>query len=146
MPSIIMTKILFEYTDFAGEYALEGAWAEPSEAGTCRLDNILFYAPGYALGDTVAVEERFGEWYVTGLVTESGHSTVRVLFAEENAVGPTRVALRAMGCDSELSNLPNLVAVDIPSSVSYAEIKQFLEDGEQANKWEYEEACLAHSV
>lgn len=141
-----MTKILFEYTDAAGEYALESAWAEPCETGTYRLDNILFYAPEYALGDVVAVEERSSEWYVTGLVAESGHSTVRVLFTDESAVGPTRLALQGMGCDSELSNLPILLAVDIPPSVLYAEIKQFLEVGVRANKWGYEEACLAHSV
>lgn len=140
------TKILFEYTDLAGDYALESAWAEPCEAGTYRLDNILFYAPEYALGDEVAVEERSGEWYVTGLVAESGHSTVRVLFTEESAVRPTQAALQALGCDSELSNLPILLAVDIPSSVSYAEVKQYLEAGVQANKWGYEEACLAHRV
>ena len=142
----MMTKILFEYTDLAGDYALESAWAEPCEAGTYRLDNILFYAPEYALGDVVAVEERLGEWYVTGLVAESGHSTVRVLFTEKGEVLPTQAALQALGCDSELSNIPILLAVDIPPSVLYAEIKVFLEAGVQANKWGYEEACLAHAV
>ena len=137
-------KIIFEYYDFEENYALESAWAEKVDAGH-RLDNILFYAKEYALGDIVSTENRNGELYVTGLVSESGHSTIRILFNQEQLVISTIEKLQSLGCDSEISNLPNLIAVDIPPSISYSKIKEFLEEGLINEIWGYEEACLAHN-
>jgi hypothetical protein len=140
-----MEKIIFEYKDNNEEYALESAWAEKVTGGY-KLDNILFYAPEYSWGDIVKIEERNGELYVTGLVEESGHSTVRVLFNNKEDVQPTRDALKLLGCDSELSNIPLLISVDIPNTVDYKPIKQFLDEGEANERWGYEESCLAHNT
>ena len=41
-----------------------------------------------------------------------------------------------------MSDLPRLVAVDVPPHVPYEGIKTFLEQGEQAGQFEYQEACL----
>lgn len=137
-------KILFEHSNNAkDEYAIESAWAEKVE-GYYKLDNILFYAPEYSWGDIVNVEDRHGELYVTELVQESGHSTVRILFSDEKDVQPTRNQLKQMGCDSEISDVSILISVDIPPTVSYSSVKQFLETGELDGKWGYEEACIAH--
>ena len=140
-----MEKIIFEYNDANDEYALESAWAEKL-GDEYKLDNILFYALGYALGDIVSVEDRNGRHYVTGIIEESGHSTIRVLFNNKDDVQPTRDRLKAMGCDSELSDIPILISVDIPTNVDYKIIKQFLEEGKENQIWAYEEACLAHSI
>jgi Domain of unknown function (DUF4265) len=135
-------KVIFEHSNANGEYELESAWA--TKVGDhYKLDNILFYAPEYSLGDIVSVEERSGELYVIGLVKESGHSTVRILFNDQKDVQSTRDQLKKMGCDSELSNIPTLIAVDIPPQVNYANIRDFLEGG-KSGKWGYEESCLAH--
>lgn len=136
-------KIIFEYEDFEGNYALESAWAEMA-GNNYRLDNILFYASEYSLGDVVSVEDREGELYVTGLVVESGHSTIRILFTREEFVSNARDELKLLGCDSEVSNISTLVSVDIPSNIVYSEIKEFLEKGVKDGKWGYEESCLAH--
>lgn len=66
-----MNKIIFKYTDLNEEYALESAWAEKK---------------GYSFGDAVSVENRNGELYVTGLVEESGHSTVRIIFNSDETI------------------------------------------------------------
>lgn len=50
-----------------------------------------------------------------------------------------------MGCDSEISDQPRLVAVDISPSVLYKEIKGYLDEGEVNGKWDYQEACLSTS-
>jgi hypothetical protein len=121
---------------------LESAWATPVKGGF-KLDNILFYATGYALSDVVAVKEKQGELYVSDLVLASGHSTVRVVFLGEADLAYWRQFFDTLGCASEISNLPRLVAFDIPASVNYNEIKKVLEMGEADGKWEYEEACLA---
>lgn len=136
-------KIIFEHQNNADDrYELESAWA--TKIGEYfRLDNILFYAPEYSFGDIVSVEERSGELYVIGLVKESGHSTVRILFNDRGDVQNTRDQLKKMGCDSEISNVPTLIALDIPPQVNYASVREFLEEGVKNEKWGYEESCLA---
>lgn len=142
-----MVKILFEhYNNANNEYELESAWAKKVEDGY-KLDSILFYAKEYSWGDVVSVEESNGELYVTGLVKESGHSTVRILFEEKDIVQSTRDQLKEIGCESEISNIPILVSVDVPPQIDYyGSIKPFLDCGEDEGKWRYEEACLAHQA
>lgn len=136
-------KILFEHENTPeGGYGIESAWAVPID-GYYKLDNILFYAKDYSLGDIVDVENRNGELFVVGLVKESGHSTIRIIFNDLKDVAPTREYLNARGCESEVSDVKILISVDIPPTVGYKEIKEFLEDGERVGKWNYEEACIA---
>ncbi|TWJ02585.1 uncharacterized protein DUF4265 [Mucilaginibacter frigoritolerans] len=138
-----MEKIIFEYQDFNDDYALESAWAEKTDQGY-KLLNILFYAKGYAWGDIVSVEERNGQLYVTDLIEESGHSTIRIIFFKNELVKSTSEHLLTMGCSYEGSNIPALVSFDIPADVDYKPIKEFLKQGEASELWSYEEACLAH--
>lgn len=139
-----MEKILFEYTDFNDAYAIESAWAEKI-GDHYKLNNILFYAPEYSWGDIVSVEEKDGELFVTGLIEESGHTTVRIIFYDEEVLEPTVTWLQKMGCSYEGSNISSLIAVDIPSAVDYSLIRQFLDEGERNEKWGFEESCLAHT-
>lgn len=137
-------KILFEHFNTPeSDYGIESAWAVPF-GKNFKLDNILFYAPEYSLGDIVSVEVRNGEYYVTGLVQESGHSTVRIIFSKQEILNQVRLQLKELGCDSEISDVPVLISVDIPPEVDYAVVKRFLEEGEAQSKWSYEEACIAH--
>lgn len=137
------TKILFEHDNaLEGGYGIESAWAIPI-GEHFQLDNILFYAKEFALGDIVNTEIRDGDRFVIGLVKESGHSTIRMLFENEDEISETRKQLSKLGCDSEISNIPTLIAVDIPPNVEYTAIRSYLELGEQEGKWSYEEACIA---
>jgi len=140
-----MEKIIFEYYNLENEYALESAWAEKI-GDNYKLNNVLFYASGYSWGDIVEVEERSGELFVTGLVKESGHTTLRIIFYEENIIKPTMDQLEQMQCSWEGSNFPRLVSVDIAPEVDYTVIKKFLDEGERKDMWSYEESCLAHSA
>lgn len=137
-------KILFEhYNTPENEYGIESAWAIPV-GENFKLDNILFYAPEYSLGDVVSVEDRNGELFVNGLVQESGHSTVRVILSDKADVVPLREQLKKLGCDSEISDVSILISVDIPPEVDYSIIKNLLVEGENLSKWSYEESCIAH--
>jgi hypothetical protein len=69
---------------------------------------------------------------------------VRVLFSNTNTLTPLIQKLKKMGCTSELSNLPNLIAIDIPPSVSYRKVITELDNGEKAGDWEYEEGCISN--
>jgi hypothetical protein len=135
---------LFEHHNTPeGIYGIESAWAIPV-GEYFKLDNILFYAPEYSLNDIVNVENRNGELFVIGLIKESGHSTVRIIFNNEKDVAPTREYLKSIGCDSEISDVKILISVDISSEVNYQNVKEYLEQGEKLFKWSFEEACIAH--
>lgn len=138
-----MEKILFEYRDLNGGYAIESAWAE-KVGNYYKLNNILFYASNYSWGDIVKVENRNGELYVIGLVKESGHSTIRIIFYKKEDIDPTIERLKDMGCDFEGSNIPSLISVDVPPEVNYSDVRQFLDVGEENEMWSYQESCLAH--
>jgi hypothetical protein len=138
-------KIFFEYENTSnGEYEIESAWALPLGNNKYKLDNILFYAPEYSLGDIVKVEHRGEEPFVVGVVEESGHSTVRILFNDIDNVQTVRMYLDEIGCSSEISNIPILISVDIPPDKKYSDIKKYLDLGESEGKWSYEESCISH--
>ena len=48
-------------------------------------------------------------------------------------------------CESEVLQARNIIAVNIPKSVNYLPIKEYLEAGEKIGKWNYEESCLEHN-
>lgn len=135
------SKILFAH-NFFEEPGIESAWAKKVELGY-QLDNILFYAKNYALNDIINAKEIDGALYVNELIQESGHSTVRVLLENLEDVQNLRNELESMGCSTELSNLPKLVALDIPPEVSYSHIQAYLDQGMEDEKWEYQEAAIA---
>jgi hypothetical protein len=137
-------KVLLDIERDDGTHEVESVWALGEEGGY-RLDNIPFYARGFALGDVVsAAVDAAGLLRCTGLVTPSGHSTIRLWFADAKDVQKVRDELRAMGCSSEL-DLPRLVAVDVPPQIPYRRIQKYLDDKERASVFEYQEACLGQS-
>lgn len=138
----VRLKMLFEYEDFENQYALESMWVFSTQLGY-KIDNIPFYVKGFAYGDIVSAKELEGELYANELVKESGHSTIRILFNSIEEVSGVREYLKNLGCESEISDLPILVAVDIPPSVAYNNIKTYLDIGEEKDLWSYQEACIA---
>ena len=88
-------KILFKHCAFNEDDEsdcedIESAWAKV-EGDSYVLDNILFYAREYSLGDVISAVEKDGDLYASGLIRESGHSTIRVLFYDieaKNRVSP----------------------------------------------------------
>lgn len=139
-----LVKILFEYEQSLQAASTESMWATPTPDGY-QIDNIPFYAREVALGDVVSARPASdGALIFDRLVRPSGHSTVRLWFAAEHQdqVQGVRDHLRTLGCASELSDLPRLVAVDVPPEIDYAAIRVVLEDYERRAICEFEEACL----
>jgi hypothetical protein len=48
-----------------------------------------------------------------------------------------------LGCESEQSHIPKLVAVEIPGTVSMAQVAAMLDEGAETGRWEYRKACCA---
>jgi len=54
-----------------------------------------------------------------------------VILFDENKVQTTRDHLKKMGCSSELSHIPKLIAIDIPPKINVQCITHFLAEGEK---------------
>ena len=112
-------KVRFIYENSDGGTEVESMWTIEREDGY-EIDNIPFFAKSLAVGDLVAARRD-----KDGLLW----------FAR-------MIRLGRMGCESELSDIPELVAVDIPPTVKYEEVKSLLDEGEREGCFEYQEACI----
>jgi hypothetical protein len=152
-----MVKIGFRLERDADDYPpadWEWLWAARVSGSRFRIDNVPFFAKLISSGDIVAAENTAQGFIFRELVQPSGHSTVRIVAYREgrteeqlrDLVEDIRKSLQAMGCSTELSHIPNLVAVDIPPTVDYQSISKFLSRKEHDGLLGYEEACLASGV
>jgi hypothetical protein len=149
-----MVKIGFKLERDQDDYPpadWEWMWASRVSDSTFKIDNAPFFAKGVSAGDVVAAEQTDCGLVFRDLVQPSGHSTVRVVVFRgdrndgdvQTLVGELREYLRALGCSTELSHIPNLFSVDIPPEVDYSSVSAFLSLKETSGILEYEEACLA---
>lgn len=125
---------------------VETLWAKPISNNLFQVDNIPFFIKGISDGDVVSVMPEAGEKWFKSLEEASGHSTLRIMFYDESQVPEVRQVLSSLGCDSEISHIPSLIAVDVPPSVKLEEVLTFLEQGEKAEQWEYQEAAIRHNT
>jgi hypothetical protein len=149
-----MLKIGFKLEPDADDYPpadWEWLWARQVTDSTFKIDNIPFFAKLISSGDIVTAERTDAGLIFRELVEPSGHSTVRVVIFRKDrsddqlreVVEDIRQELRALGCATELSHIPSLVAVDIPPGVKYQHVSAFLSQKEHDGLLEYEEASLA---
>ncbi len=122
----------------------ESIWAIPVGEGLFKIDNIPFFAPGIAVGDVVSAKHEQGALQYEDVVHPSGHSTLRVVVYDASEVPLVRAFFEQMGCSTELSHLPRLIAIDVPPSVSLETLKPVLDAGREQDRWDYEEACMGH--
>lgn len=78
----------------------------------------------------------------------SSNSTLRVVAfgdtdkSKQEAVRGLRRELKKIGCESEVSHIPNLISVEVSSGTPLVEVLNYLKNGENEGRWEYEEAAL----
>lgn len=139
-------KVLFKHSSFEEE-SFESAWVKKI-GKEYLLDNLLFYAKEYSLGDSIIIKGIEGEFYANGVKKESGNSLIQILYSDSSIVEENRLKLKQMGYDSELSNFNKLIALNIPYSKKYIDIIEYLDKGEHKGLWEYQEASISlkHSI
>lgn len=137
------SKILLTYKDNKGDYQIESVWAT-KQGDYYRINNIPFLASNIALDDLVSVELDEGGLYFDQIIKPSGHSTIQMIIFKEQDVLAIGKELEVLGCTWEGSHIKTLIAIDVPKETSYSFIKQYLDKGEDENRWSYKEACLAH--
>ncbi|MFS8066930.1 MAG: DUF4265 domain-containing protein [Byssovorax sp.] len=121
---------------------MESIWAIEREDGY-EIDNIPFCVKSLSVGDLIAARrDENGLLWFTKMLKPSGHITIQILFSREEDVASFRAQLGQMGCESEGGDMPELVAVDIPPTVKYEDVKNLLDEAEHEGRLEYQEACL----
>lgn len=142
-------KVIFELEESDWHnHATESLWSLPRGPKVFQLDNIPFYVYGIALGDIVKVTGGNGNYSFDHVVTRSGHSTYRV-FVEESAeraiVEAMILGLVKLGCEIERAD-DYFIAIDVPPDVDVFAVYTLLEDGEDAQVWDFEEGFCGHPV
>jgi len=132
----------------------ETLWAVPMGESRFRIDNIPFFVYDVSCFDIVSAQKTSsGQLKYDSLLEPGGHSTIRVIFYDQprdprqltERISGLRKSFRELGCSSELSHIPSLVAIDIPPEVALAKAKLILDNGKKQGLWGYEEATLAHT-
>jgi len=133
-------------------FATERLWAVRTGPTTAVLDNNPFFARGLAYGDEVQFEEDAGgELRVTGVVAHSGYCSIRIApldrtdeFRDLEVQAGIRAVFVPLGVSCEMAGprLFNLVALAVPPSCDFAAVRRALLEGEQADRWSFEEGCI----
>jgi len=153
-PTSNLVKVVFDLERDENDYPpadFEYLWAKPIGGNLYVLDNTPFFVRGVSTGDTVIAEpDSNDELRYRAVAKPSQHTTLRVVVFRESPdprpigerIRDLRQQLDLLGCSTELSHLPGLVAVDVPPGVLLSSLISMLEAGEARELWEYEEAAL----
>jgi Domain of unknown function (DUF4265) len=124
----------------------ESLWAYEVGGDLFRIDNIPFFVRGISSEDVVAVERAGDELHFKSLVRPSANSVFRIYASNPTDVQPLRDALGNLQVESELSHIPELVAVEVPGTVAIEPILKLLMTGVNEGRWEIQEGTLRHKV
>lgn len=128
--------------------AVEGLWARPGGTrNTVVLDNIPFYARGVAPGDEIEVaSDESGRLWFHSLVKSSGSSVFRVYAINGRDVDGIRSDLLGFGLPSEVDLKVRLVAVEVPAAADIRVVLDYLINGQEIERFDFEEGALRHVI
>ena len=138
-------KVFFDLERIDEDYPpvdVESVWADALADGTFRIDNVPFFATRATLGDIIRTVSQDGQNFYSTTAIESSNSLIRVILFDGNDPQPLRAALASLGCESELSHLSALIAVNVPANVDIAVVQKLLNAGSLSGEWDYEEPLL----
>ena len=145
---VIKMKKLFlnlEVSDGYPPVSMESIWAEVTEEGYLKVNNIPFYSKEISLGDIVSgiqTEENYLLYDKT--IIHSKNSTLRIVFFNENQKFKDKILTKLidLGCEYEAFNA-NFYAINIPIQVDIEEIYLFLDEFVETDDLDYDTGYLA---
>jgi len=142
-----MKKVLFnlEVIDGYPPVSMESIWAEVTEEGYFKINNIPFYSKEISLGDIVSVTQKEENYLLYDkTIINSKNSTLRIVFFNENQKFKDNILTKLidLGCEPEAFNV-NFYAINIPIQVDIEEIYIFLDGFVEANDLDYDTGYLA---
>ncbi|MEB4759077.1 DUF4265 domain-containing protein [Chryseobacterium indologenes] len=138
-------KVILTYYDFQENLAEETVWIESLDNENYQVKNIPFFAPNIAYNDIISVEKDDDCLYFYEMVEPSEHSTIQIIFFSNEKIEDVIKTLEELGCSWEGMHIQNILAVDVPPSVNYANVQKFLEKMLSENAFDYKEACLSET-
>jgi len=127
---------------------MEWLRAIPADGGTYRLLNVPVYVRGISYGDIVRAQPTENGLMFDGVESHSGHSTYRLILADERDSPEFRRswgALEALGCTYEVGD-GKLLAIDVPPETDIYACYRQLELGNQSGVWDFEEGHVGHNL
>lgn len=125
----------------------EGLWAIPTDNPFRYIvDNIPFFVEGIALGDEIDAAMQEDLLTFRQMVQDGGHSTLWAFADDPSIMASLRETLRNLGLRTESDPKRGMLAIDVPPQADYSSLRRYLQDGEQAGKWEYAEGAVRHNV
>ncbi|GHG92824.1 DUF4265 domain-containing protein [Streptomyces lanatus] len=127
--------------------SVERLWGEKTDVRfEIKVVNTPFFVRGISYGDLIRVQpdhER-RELVFESFTSESGHSTIRVVFLRSGVREPVELRLSEAGCSWETTRgFENLLAVDIPPTAAYGELRQWLRERVDSGDLEIQESAIS---
>ncbi len=133
--------MLFVFADDESDSNTERMWVATLVDSLYEVRNTPFFVRGIAFEDIVVGEFQDDVLHFSRLEKESGHSTIRVVMLRPADRDAICQHINSLGCDIEGFNL--VLAVDIPPSVGYLMLLDFLDPQRAQGVLEYEEAAIS---
>ncbi|UVK82391.1 DUF4265 domain-containing protein [Pseudomonas sichuanensis] len=140
-------KLIFKLVPDEDGYppvSTEAIWGERVGVNQYKVDNVPYYVYGVSKGDVVKVENINGEYVVSEVVIQGGHSTLRVYVEEKRRKLEVVQAIAERGGVCSVSSEFSLFPVDIPPEVDFRTIDEYLNSIADDEFISYEDACLQH--
>lgn len=129
----------FFFKTYAGLEAILGR----KEGKNYVIESIPYFAYGYSYQDLIKARmHKNGTMYAEKVLVRSQNSTIRLFVSDTRQTEEISKILRHNHrCNTSVRG--KLIALSIPYSVSYPRVKNYLEQGESQQAWEYEEGYLS---
>ena len=142
-----MKKLFFnlEVIDGYPPVSMESIWAEVTEEGYLKINNIPFYSKEISFGDIVSgIQKEENYLLYDKTIIHSKNSTLRIIFFNENQKYKDKILtkLKYLGCEFEAFNV-NFYAINIPIQVDIEEIYIFLDEFVETGDLDYDTGYLA---
>ncbi|WP_261570965.1 DUF4265 domain-containing protein [Frankia gtarii] len=144
-------KVAFDLPNETATWAhasAERLWTRKTSAKMeVEVRNAPFYVKGIAFGDIVRVRADHDrrELVFENFLTESGHSTVRIILKNGDARDMVDAMIRSFDCSWEIDTTGYLWAIDVPPEVDYGSMRAALLGVAVQGKIGIEEAALSRS-
>ena len=124
--------------------SFESLWGIKKGQTSYLVDNTPYYIYGLSKGDLIDAREENNELMATRIVSQGGHSTLRVYAEHQDEKRAIIQRLEQSGARCHVTRGLSLFAVDIPPNADFQAMDAYLESLVNDETVAYEDACLQH--
>lgn len=147
-PGEKLVRIVFTLDESWHGHDGEALWAEPLGEDKYLIRSAPYYVFDVSVEDVVTARANGNDLHFEQVVERGGSSTYRLFVRsglKDRAFQRYWEPLEILDCNFE-EGAGNLIAVDVPPQADIEQVYAFLEEGESAGVWEFEEGHCGHQV